>query len=474
MTLVLHAHLWGDRQSKHDWLNSHEASDTQWAEARPHSPSYWFVPRDSTLQAEYEAGWKITDAMPVNSVGIVTARDHLTIQFTKDEMWDTAQRFASMEPESARKEFTLGRDVQDWKVKLAQADLAATGLNRQHVVSVLYRPFDTRFTYYTGSSRGFICRPRPEVMRQMLAGGNIALVTCRQQSQDSSTWALVGITSWMIESCAVSNKTKEIGYLFSLRLFDRHARPKSPRAGIAGTQAGEGPVNLAPEFVKELSGRLKMSFIPDGRGDLTKTFGPEDVFAYIYGVFHSPTYRTRYAEFLKIDFPRVPLTSNADLFRALCRKGQELVDLHLMRDERINNPSFWRTSYPVAGAHDVTCVDYHGPGDSAPDEDQPLETGRVYINKKQPKRGVQAEYFDGVPPDVWEFRIGGYQVLDHWLKERKRHKRCLTIEDIEHFQKVVAVLRETIRLMREIDEVIEAHGGWPDAFQKGERLRDKG
>ena len=100
----------------------------------------------------------------------------------------------------------------------------------------------------------------------------------------------------------------------------------------------------------------------------------------------------------------------------------------------------------------------------APGEGQRLETGRVYINRAQPKRGVQAQYFEGVSPEVWEFRIGGYQVLHHWLKERKRHKRALTEDDIYHFQKVVAVLRETIRLMAEIDATIEAHGGWPDAF----------
>ena len=225
--------------------------------------------------------------------------------------------------------------------------------------------------------------------------------------------------------------------------------------------------NFDPFFLHEISEKSRLSFLPDGRGDLEQTFGPEDVFAYIYAVFHSPTYRTRYAELLKVDFPRVPLISIAELFRELCLKGQELVDLHLMRDKRLANQSFWGTSYPVAGKHDVTSVDYRPPGDLAPGKDEPLEVGRVYINKAQPRKGIAAEYFEGIVPEVWEFKIGGYQVLDHWLKERKKHKRCLTIEDIEHFQKVVAVLRETIRIMGEIDKVIEAHGGWPGAFQKG-------
>ncbi|HUT03727.1 MAG TPA: type ISP restriction/modification enzyme [bacterium] len=461
---VSHADLWGERQKKYDWLSGHAASDTGWTHLEPKTPSYWFVPRDIRLEAEYGAGWKITDAMPLNSVGIVTARDSLAIQFTESEMWTVVQTFAEMEPEKARSRFGLGPDAQDWKVKMAQQDANDGGPHQKLVLPVLYRPFDTRYTYFTGRSRGFICRPRPEVMLHMVAGPNVGLIACRQHSERSARWGLVGVADTAIESCAISNKTKEIGYVLPIYLYPKSAVPADKPRNYGDYSAEGRTSNYGPQFIADISTRLRMSFLPDGRGDLEKTFGPEDVFAYIYGVFHSPTYRTRYAEFLKIDFPRVPLTSNADLFRALCEKGQELVDLHLLRDERLASASFWGTSYPVAGKHDVTCVDYRPPGDTGSGEDRPLESGRIYINKKQPKKGIEAEFFDGVSPEVWEFRIGGYQVLHHWLKERKRHKRALTLEDIEHFQKVVAVLRETLRVMSEIDAKIDAHGGWPDAF----------
>lgn len=202
--------------------------------------------------------------------------------------------------------------------------------------------------------------------------------------------------------------------------------------------------NLCAAFIEEFSRKLGLKFVEDGRGDLKKSFGPEDVFDYIYAVFHSPTYRTRYAEFLKIDFPRVPLTSNVALFRTLVKLGGSLVKLHLLEFEtrgsseaRGLSPLADRpVTYPVRGDHTVEKVRYV-------DKDW-----QVWINGKQ--------YFEGVPKDVWEFHIGGYQVAEKWLKDRKG--RTLSSEDREHYRKIIAALRETIRLMNEIDAAIPA---WP-------------
>jgi len=166
---------------------------------------------------------------------------------------------------------------------------------------------------------------------------------------------------------------------------------------------------------------------------LRQTFGPEDIFNYVYAVFHSPTYRTRYAEFLKIDFPRLPLTSDTGLFKALAENGAELVSLHLMESPMLNNLI---TRYPFAGSNAVDKINY--------DENNQ----RVYINKTQ--------YFEGVPPEVWNFHIGGYQVCQKWLKDRKGRK--ISIDDSTHYQKIVVALKETIRLMEEVDELIP---GWP-------------
>jgi hypothetical protein len=198
--------------------------------------------------------------------------------------------------------------------------------------------------------------------------------------------------------------------------------------------------NLAPEFIRDFGERLGLAWVPDGRGDRVATFGPEDVFSYLYAIFHAPSYRERYADFLKSDFPRVPLTRDADLFRALAALGDRLVALHLLEVSAAG-----RHSFPIAGDGRVEAVRYLEP-DAAQGR-----AGRVYINAEQ--------YFDGVSPQVWAFHIGGYQVAEKWLKDRKG--RMLSYGDIEHYQQTIAALAETMTLMAQVDEAIEERGGWP-------------
>lgn len=207
-------------------------------------------------------------------------------------------------------------------------------------------------------------------------------------------------------------------------------------------------------------------------GEPPRTFTPEDVFHYIYAVLHSPTYRKRYAEFLKIDFPCIPLTSDLELFRKLCQKGADLVALHLLEpdyaaaswnlDKSKPNP-FHNVGvrYPVSGddAVEKGHPKYFAPGEKAPGSDEPLKEGRVYISAEKPRKGKRGQYFEGVPPEVWAFHVGGYQVCEKWLKDRQGQK--LSYDDKEHYKKIVMALGETIRLMREIDSTIEQHGGWP-------------
>ena len=165
-------------------------------------------------------------------------------------------------------------------------------------------------------------------------------------------------------------------------------------------------------------------------------------------MFHSPGYRSRYAEFLKIDFPRLPLTGNMELFRALARLGRELTALHLLESHKLDKP----------------LTTYTGPAN--PGVEKVSHTGEtVWLDKAQ-TRG-----FRGVPEAVWNFHIGGYQVCEKWLKDRRG--RTLSKDDIAHYQKIVVALSETIRLMKEIDEVIEQHGGWPEAFHSSQNDSQK-
>jgi hypothetical protein len=459
---VYYADLWGLREGKYHALAEKDLRSTPWQELQPQSPFYLFVPQDVDLRGEYDRGWPVNEIFPVNSVGIVTARDRLTIAWSAKEVMERVKDFASLDPEEAREKFDLGEDVRDWKVILAQKDLQSSGLKKGLVAPVLYRPFDVRYTYYTGKSRGFICMPRPEVMRHMIAGDNLAICYHRREE-------IVGIYSHFLISRYITEhgllSSKTTNFQAPLYLYPAGSK-RNP--GIINHNcllllcepevAYGRKANISTEFLKEFENNLNLNFVQEGRGDLQGTFGPEDVFYYAYAVFHAPTYRRRYAEFLKLDFPRLPLTSDKALFSALVARGAELAALHLMESPALDQPL---VRFDVSGSNRVEKVRYAppapggpgvppGPGSTGETPGPPsfLEKGRVYINQQQ--------YFEGVPPEVWNFHIGGYQVLHKWLKDRKG--RTFNWDDITQYQKIVVALKETIRLMAEIDAAIP---GWP-------------
>jgi hypothetical protein len=419
---IQHASLWGLREAKYAVLHDTDMTGIEWEELQPEKPFYLFAPQDTYLSEEFELGWKITEILPVNSAGIVTARDDLTIHWTPEDVLNTVKDFASLSVENARSKYNLGPDARDWKVDLAQADIHINGISSTKVFPILYRPFDIRYTYYTGQTRGFICMPRSETMHHILSGQNIGLITTRAATQEWDAFVSASICGH--KSCAAY----DINFLFPLYLY---TTPEETAGTLFAQSEITRKANLAPAFIKDFSEKLGLQFIPDGKGDLKTTFGPEDVFHYAYAIFHSPTYRSRYAEFLKIDFPRLPLISDKKLFSKLVTEGESLVNLHLLKTPKVDD---FITSYPEAGSNVVEKVQY--------------ASGKVWINAEQ--------YFGGVPEQVWEFKIGGYQVCEKWLKDRK--SRVLSGEDISHYQRVVVALKETIRLMQEIDKTIPE---WP-------------
>ncbi|MCK4277055.1 MAG: N-6 DNA methylase [Phycisphaerae bacterium] len=432
---VFHYELWGIRQLKYEWLNTtYGASDTPWEPLSPDKPFYLFVPQDTALLSEYQEGPSIADAMPVGNVGIVTARDQLTVHWTGDEVMLAVRDFATLAPETARDKYGLGKDVRDWRVEWAQKDLNATACSDSFLTPILYRCFDTRFTYFTGKTKGFHCMPRGEFMRHMLAGENLALLVSRQVADE---YRHVFCTRLIANFNAIDTAGRfGSGPMYPLYVYLDEGKMLEDSRWPPGRN-GRRP-NLRPEFVERFVAKLGLRFVSDGAGDLKRTFGPEDIFHYAYAVFHSPEYRSRYGEFLKTDFPRLPLTSDEKLFAQLCELGAELIGLHLL--ERVQTP---QATYPQQGDSVVERTGkkaYKVPTDQAP--------GRVYVN--------DAQYFENVPPEVWEFHVGGYQVCEKWLKDRKG--RTLSYDDIETYRKITEAIRQTIRLMGEIDDTIPS---WP-------------
>lgn len=429
---VFHADLWGERgagddDGKYGWLAAKDVTTTDWTQLQPRAPSYLFVPRDEALADEYEKGWRVTDIFPIGSSGIVTARDKMAIQWTRDRMQEVACDLTERSEGDVRKIYQeLVKDMPDWNLPRAQRDVRSHQPVDEYITPILYRPFDTRFTYYTGKGGGFICGARRGVMRHMLAGQNIALIVCRQQSQSRVEWSLCGVSRLIIESSAISNKTREINTLFPLYVYPEEE------------QWGEREPNLGQDFLDAAASTLVLDFVPDGAGDLSQSFGPEDVLHYVYAILHSPEYRRRYADFLRSDFPRVPLGSDRELFAALVGHGRRLASLHLMESEGEG-----RASFPVEGTNHVDRVSYTPPMDG--------QKGRVYINRYQ--------HFDGVDPKTWEFTVGGYRPCKKWLSDRKGLD--LTHDDIAHYRRLAAALVETTRIMPRIDAEIESRGGWP-------------
>ena len=245
-------------------------------------------------------------------------------------------------------------------------------------------------------------------------------------------------TRLMVEKISLSNKTSNNAFAFPL-----YTRGDDSGEQALLVESGGLQPNLSVSFLRLLSSTLGLS--QKGAHGLPAGLTPEDIFHYAYAVFHSPGYRSRYAEFLKIDFPRLPLTATLPLFHALARLGGELTGLHLLESPKLDKP----------------VTEFIG-GRSPVMEKVSWSNNTVWIDKDQ------TIGFKGVREEVWNFHIGGYQVCEKWLKDRgpKAGKpgRTLTKDDLAHYQKIVVALSETIRLMAEIDEVIEKHGGWPGAF----------
>ncbi len=448
--MVRHSELYGERKAKYQALADSDISTTGWTTLAPESPDYRFKPWDNELAAEYQRWPKINEIMPVNSAGMVTARDSLTIHWSRDDVMPVVRDFAGLPVEDARSKYGLGKDTRDWRVGLAQQDLKDSGLDGELVQPVLYRPFDTRYSYYTGNSRGFICMPRNEVMRNMTDGSNLGLITTRQTRD---VWDALS-TRTIIAHKAMA--AYDLNSLFPLYTYPSE---QSIEQGLY--RRGERQPNLSTAFTGELERRLGLQFIANGAGDLQETFGPEDVFHYIYAMFHSPTYRERYEQFLRTDFPRVPSVDDPELFRALAGLGRRLTAAHLLESPP---PGELGASFPVTGDNLVErgYPKYYAPGDTPPGETAPIGRGRVYISANVRQGGKRGQYFEGIQPEVWEFQIGGYQPLDKWLKDRRG--RTLSFDDCNHYRRITAALLDTIGLMAEVDETV---AGSPAPWQWG-------
>jgi predicted helicase len=387
---VFHTELFGRQKLKFEALNGLDIDKIKWNKLNYAEPYYFFVPKDFSLDEEYKKGFSLIELFNEYNSGIQTKRDDIVITIDKEEMNKISSDFLSLSETELENKYKSG---VVWRIKQAKDDLIKGFIEQR----ILYRPFDIRNTLYTGRSSGFMARPRERINKHIVNRENRVLITCRNQIFNTA----VLITNKISDLRTYSNPgSLGTDYVFPLYLY---------------TDTNQKVSNLNKKILIKIENII---------GAVT----PEDILDYIYAVLHSPNYREKYKEFLKIDFPRVPYPKDKETFNKLVSFGKELRELHLLESPKINN---FITTYPEVG------------NDTIEKKYLKFRDNKVYINENQ--------YFGGVPEVVWNFYIGGYQPAQKWLKDRQDRK--LTNEDIEHYQKMVVALSETDRIMKEIDTI---------------------
>lgn len=395
LAAVYHTELFGDKKEKFEELSENSFDSIKWKKLKPSEPYYFFVPKDFSEQTKYDTGFRIDDLFVKSKSGIKTHRDHFIVDVDPAKLAGRVKTFfdKSRTDEQIRNELEL-KDNRDWSLTIARKG----EFDERQIQQILYRPFDRQYIYYDPK---LIDYGRQEIMNNLLLSDNLGLLTCRQQSTFDFQHVLA--TKWIADMCAISLQSKETGYLFPLYIINENGSKES---------------NLDSNICEKIAEKLGVE----------KAY-PEDIFDYVYAVLHSPNYREKYKEFLKIDFPRIPFPQSKEAFWIFVSLGRKLRKLHLWEDESLETLI---TVFPQSGSN---CVDMKYPK---------YTNNNVYMNKDQ--------YFGGIPENVWDFYVGGYQPAQKWLKDRQG--RTLTSEDIEHYQKMVVAIKETIKVMEEIDKVV--------------------
>ena len=403
---IMHRDDWGLREIKYEWLKNNDVKSTKWTRLTPKSPFYFFVPREEKLLADYEKYPKVTDIFPTNCVGVVTSRDKFSISFDKEELKRRIRMFRNEDiTDSMIKQTFDLKDKTGWTLKNARTKVRAEEHWEKQIIPILYRPFDQQCIFYNDS---VVERSRKEVMHNMMHE-NLALCIGRAGQ-------VVGLEKpWNVVFCAEC--------IEDLNLFYRGGNVNFPLYLYPDEDLYN---NSNRKYEREVNIDLKVL------DTLKKTYGkqprPEEILYYVYSVLYSNAYRKKYAEFLKSDFPRIPFCTDYNLFKPLAKLGGELIDLHLMKSKNLDRPV---ARFEGKGDNLVEDVKY--------DEKKKL----VWINA--------GRHFGPIARDVWEYQIGGYQVMAKWLKDRKGQR--LQLDDIKHYCRIATAINETISVQKKIDKI---------------------
>lgn len=419
---IFHYDLFGKRDFKYDFLSDRSLKKIDFIELTNRAPDYFMVQKDFEAQEKYQKGASLSKLFKLNNVGIVTSRDGFVIDEDKNVLINRIEVFFELEKEELLNNYKL-RENKTWKIEDVKTKAKEFLLEKLEIIS--YRPFDKRYIY---NDENFIERSRNDVM-QHFKNDNLGIVYKLGNSEENSASAIISRN--IIDFRSWSRPGMQGGdYIAPLYKYTEKTNQQTTEV------TPERTPNLNLDIVKEITNKIALTFTNE-KEQTPNTFAPIDILDYIYAVLHSPSYRDKYKEFLKIDFPRIPYPKDQTTFWKLVKLGKEIREIHLLESETVEN---YITSYPETGDNIITRkltknnIGYEAITDTL---------GKVWINDTQ--------YFDNVPLLAWEFYIGGYQPAQKWLKDRK--ERELKFEDILHYQKIIVALTETDRIMKEIDKI---------------------
>ncbi|MEI6881796.1 MAG: type ISP restriction/modification enzyme [Bacteroidota bacterium] len=413
---VFHFDLFGKREFKYDFLNDNSIKTILYKELPNISPNYFFVVKNFNEQNSYDNGFPIDKLFIINGVGLTTAHDEFVIKSNKSELINFYTDFQNSDrnEDLLHSKFNV-KKKDGWNILQGYDNIKNEKDLNKFIEPISYRPFDSRYVFYEDK---LVWRTARKVMKNFLKEGNVGLTLCKQFKTGESYYHCF-ITNKIIESSYVSNRTSEVTSSFPLYLYGEDGNQQSIN------QTLDRVPNLNSDIINEISNKIGLKFTSE-KGNINDTFTPIDVLDYVYAVLHSPTYREKYKEFLKIDFPKIPYPKDKDTFWKLVTLGGEIRKIHLLESSVVEKPII---KYPFTGTNVVGKVKY--------------ENYTVHINETQ--------CFENVSEVAWNFFIGGYQPAQKWLKDRKDEE--LQIDDIRHYMKIIVALTETDRLMKEIDKI---------------------
>jgi hypothetical protein len=429
LAAVHHDESWGDRGCKYEGLVNRQYQGTQ---IEPVPPYFMFYPVDQSVLKVYDFGFGVDNLFLKQQKGVITARDHLAIAFDASDLISRIAELSSDEvtDDQIRSKYWPGKkagkylpgDTRSWKIADVRKQIAASDLEPS-IETIEYRPFDQRSIVF---SELLVDWPRADFMENFRRKPNVGLMFNRG-IEEVRPFSDALVFSQITQHHSLS--LKEANNIAPLYLYPAEDELDQSRK-----------VNFDPKLYAKIQ---NLATHPE--------HGVPDevaVFDYIYGVLHSPDYRKTFAEFLKIDFPRIPWPASPDVFWHVREKGEQLRRLHLMEDAAVGE-----APYAFKGEGDAVVAAKFPRFEATADG-----LGEVWINGEQ--------RFTGVPEISWGFYIGGYQPAQKWLKDRRG--RALSFDDIRHYQKIIKILSETDRIMKEIELPLELGEAGAD-LQEGRR-----